>query len=129
MKTNRSLIVFILLSAITFGIYALYFWSVYARDMNAVCQGDGRHTRGILARIIFSMLTFGIYELFWMYNVGERISANAHKRGIHCNVTGGGILLWYILGSFIFIGPLVAMHKMIHGLNDLCAAYNAEHRA
>lgn len=124
MKTNRGMIKLILLSAITFGIYSLFFWHKYAEDMNIVCQGDGKHTRGILARIIFSTITFGIYELVWMYNVGERISANAHKRGIHCNVSGGSILLWYILGSFIFIGPFVALHKMIHGLNDLCYAYN-----
>lgn len=124
MKTNRSLLVLILLSAITCGIYALYFWSCYARDMNTVCQGDGKHTRGILARIIFSMLTLGIYDLVWMYGVGERISMNTHKQGIHCNTTGGSILLWYILGSIIIIGPFIAMKKMIDGLNDLCAAYN-----
>ena len=127
MKANRSLIALILLSIITFGIYPLFFWSGYARDMNIVCQGDNRHTRGILARIIFSTLTFGIYELIWMYSAGERISQNCHKRGIHCNVTGGNVLLWYILGSFIFIGPFIALYKLISGLNDLCYAYNEGH--
>ena len=34
MKTNRSLLTLILLSIVTFGIYALYFWSKYAEDMN-----------------------------------------------------------------------------------------------
>ena len=38
---------------------------------------------------------------------------------------GGSILLWYILGSFIIVGPFIALHKIIHGLNDLCYAYNA----
>ena len=33
--------------------------------------------------------------------------------------------MWYILGSFILIGPFVAMHKMISGLNALCSNYNA----
>lgn len=125
MKANRSVLAFILLSVITFGIYTLFFWSKYAQDMNIVCQGDGKHTRGIFARIIFSILTLGIYDLIWMYNVGERISANAHRRNIHCNITGGSILLWYILGSLIIVGPLIALHKMIHGLNDLCYAYNS----
>lgn len=124
MKTNRSLLMLIILSAITFGIYPLFFWSKYASDMNIVCQGDNRHTRGILARIIFSAITFGIYELVWMYNVGERISFNAHKRGLHCNVSGTSILLWFILGSFIIVGPFIALHKMLSGLNNLCYAYN-----
>lgn len=124
MKNDRSLIILILLSTITFGIYGLYFWSKYAQDMNIVCQGDGKHTRGIIARIVFSMITFGIYEMVWMYGVGERIAENAHKRGRRVNISGGGLLLWYILGSFIVIGPFIALHKMIHGLNDLCYAYN-----
>ena len=64
MKTNRSLLTLILLSIITFGIYALYFWSKYAEDMNIVCNGDGKHTRGILSRIIFSALTLGIGSLW-----------------------------------------------------------------
>ncbi len=125
MKTNRSLIVLILLTLVTFGIYPLFFWHKYSQDMNIVCAGDGKHTRGILARILFSIITLGIYDLVWMYGVGERISFNAHKKGVHCNITGGSILLWYILGAFILIGPFVALHKMLSGLNTLCDAYNA----
>ena len=125
MKTNRSLLTLILLSIVTFGIYSLYFWSKYAEDMNIVCNGDGTHTRGILARIIFSILTLGIYELVWMYGVGERIAINSFKRNIYCNASGSSVLMWYILGSFILIGPFVAMHKMISGLNALCSNYNA----
>lgn len=128
MPTNRGVLKLIILSAITFGIYPLFFWSKYASDMNIVCQGDNRHTRGILARIVFSFITFGIYDLFWMYGAGERISYNAQKRGIPCNVSGTGVLLWFILGSFIFVGPFVALHKLLHGLNDLCYAYNEGRR-
>lgn len=124
MKTNRSLLMLLILSFVTFGIYPLFFWSGYAQDMNIVCQGDNRHTRGIIARIIFSMLTFGLYDLIWMYKAGERISHNSYRRGIHCNVTGSSVLLWYIVGSLIFVGPFVALYKLIDGLNDLCYAYN-----
>ena len=128
MKTNRGVLKLIIFSALTGGIYALFFWSKYASDMNIVCQGDNRHTRGIFARIIFSMLTFGLYDLIWMYKAGERISINAHKRGIHCNVTGGSVLAWFILGSLIVVGPFVALYKLIDGLNDLCYAYNDARR-
>ena len=125
MKANRSLMALIFFTIITFGIYALFFWSGYARDMNIVCQGDRKHTRGIFARIVFSLLTFGIYDLVWMYGVGERISANAHRRNIHTNVTGSSVLLWHIFGALVIVGPFIAAHKMIDGLNELCYAYNA----
>ena len=125
MKTNRSLLVLILLSFLTLGIYPLFFWHGFARDMNIVNANDGKKTRGILARIVFSVLTLGIYDFVWLYSAGERISINSHRYGIHCNTTGSSVLLWYILGSFIIAGPFVALHKLIDGLNKLCANYNA----
>ena len=129
MKTNRSLLKLILLSIITFGIFGLLFWSQYAKDMNFVCSGDGKKTRGIFARIIFSLITFGIYELVWMYGAGERIAMNSQKKGVPCSTSGGNVLLWYILGSLIVVGPLVAMHKLIEGLIRLSEAYNAGTRS
>ena len=50
MKTNRSLLTYILLSIITCGIYAIYFEYAFARDMNIVCvnapeYGEGRRWR------------------------------------------------------------------------------------
>ena len=94
MKTNRSLLVYILLSILTLGLYSLYFWPCFARDMNVVCVGDGRRTRGILARIIFSALTFGIYEIVWLYTTGDRIRINAHRLNVPVSCTGGGVLAW-----------------------------------
>lgn len=85
MQTNRSLIKLILLSIITLGIYALFFWSAYARDMNIVCEGDGKKTRGILARIVFSILTLGIYDFVWLYGAGDRIAPTASARA--CRTT------------------------------------------
>ncbi len=124
MRTDRSLLKLILLSIITLGIYSLWFWSQYAKDMNTVCQGDGKTTRGILFRIILSILTLGIYDLVWMYGVGSRIHDNCYKYNIACETTGGSVLLWFVLGAAIIIGPFVAIHKMIDGLNRLCEHYN-----
>lgn len=129
MREDRSLLTLILLGIITLGIYPLFFWHGYAQDMNAVCAGDGRKTRGILARIVFSILTLGFYDLFWLYNAGERISINCYRRHITPTTNGGNILLWFILGSFILIGPFVALYKIINGLNVLCMDYNREGRS
>ena len=125
MKTNRSLLALILLSIVTFGIYGLWFWHKYAEDMNTVCAGDGKHTRGILARFLFSLLTLGIYDYVWSYAAGERIAEQAHRRGVYCSTTGGSVLLWRLLGSLLFgIGIFVSTYKLINGLNVLCEDYN-----
>lgn len=124
MREDRSLIKYILLSIITFGFYGIYFLHAYARDMNIVCSGDGRRTAGALKVILLTAVTCGIYAFIWYYKVGERINENCVRRGISSPCTGGSLLCWFIFGSLIYIGPFVMMHKMIKGLNLLCAAYN-----
>ena len=124
MKENRSLLLLVLLSIFTLGIYALFFWYAYARDMNIVCAGDGRKTRGIIAQVVFSILTLGIYNLIWIYGAGDRIFFNCVKKNIPNTVSGGSVLLWYVLGSFILIGPFVGSYQLISGLNQLCIDYN-----
>ncbi len=124
MKTNRSLFKLIVFSILTVGIYDLWFWSRYAKDMNIVCSGDGKTTRGIIVRILLGILTLGIYEFIWLYSAGERIANNSRAKGIPCNTTGGNVLLWDIFGILIIIGPFIAMYKLIDGLNSLCSAYN-----
>ena len=127
LKTNRSILKLILLSLVTFGIYPLFFWSRYAKDMNIVCAGDGRKTRGILFRLLFGFLTFGIYDLIWMYGAGERIFQRSARRNIPTNTTGGKVLVWYLFGILIIVGPFIALHKLLDGLNQLCLDYNETH--
>ncbi len=114
----------IVLSIITFGIYPLFFWHGYARDMNIVCAGDGRKTSGIIVQVVFSIFTLGIYNLIWIYSAGDRIFYNCTKRNIPNTVSGGSVLLWYVLGSFILIGPFIGLYQLISGLNQLCISYN-----
>ncbi|MBR4333069.1 MAG: DUF4234 domain-containing protein [Clostridia bacterium] len=80
MRTDRSLLKLILLSIITLGIYWLWFWSQFAKDMNIACEGDSKTTRGIFFRILLSIITLGIYEFVWMYGVGSRIHNNCYQK-------------------------------------------------
>ncbi len=122
MKTNRSVIAYILLTLITFGIYGLYTIHAIARDTNILCHGDGKHTRGLIGLWFFSLITCGIYPLFWYYGLGERLSYACHHRGIHCNISGGSLLLWMIVGAMLCgLGPFIALHQIFSALNKLSA--------
>lgn len=127
MKENRSLLVYIVLSILTLGIYHWCFWYAYARDMNIVCAGDGRKTGGIIAQIVFSILTLGIYDCIWVYGAGDRIFFNCTKRNIPNTISGGSVLLWRTLGVFIIVGPFLSTYQLISGLNQLCIDYNKNH--
>lgn len=128
LKADRSLVAYILLNFITCGIYGWYFLYALARDVNAVCAGDGKSTAGLVKLILLSFITCGIYSFFWYYNLGNRLAANAPRYGLNFQENGTTILLWLVLGSMLCgIGPFIAMHIIIKNTNTLCGAYNYQH--
>ncbi len=130
MKTNRSLISLILLSIITFGIYPLFFWHFYVKDVNVLCAGDGKNTKGIFLLILFSFLTLGIYGLVWTCGMQNRLRDNASRYNAGLISGGGTVLCWSIFGALLFgIGPLVALYIQIKSINALAYGYNAKHTA
>ena len=128
LKADRSLVAYILLNFITCGIYGWYFLYALARDVNAVCAGDGKTTPGLAKFILLSFITCGIYSFFWYYSLGNRLAANAPRYGLNFQENGTTVLLWLVLGSMLCgIGPFIAMHIIIKNTNDLCGAYNYQH--
>ena len=64
-QTDRSLVMYILLSIITCGIYGYYFIYKLAVDVNEMCKSDGDSTPGLLAFILLSLITCGLYAYYW----------------------------------------------------------------
>ncbi len=125
LKTDRNLLVYILLSLITCGIYGYYFLYTMARDVNVACEGDGQSTSGLVAFILLSFITCGIYAIYWYYTLGNRLCANAPRYGLNFQENGTTILMWMIFGSLICgIGAFIASNILIKNCNAICAAYN-----
>lgn len=125
---NRSLLVYIILTIITCGIYSYYFIYKMAHDVNIACEGDGEKTSGLVAFIVLSFITCGIYSLFWQYGLGNRLASNAPRYGMHFQENGTTVLLWDIFGSLLCgIGSFVAMNILIKNSNKICYAYNRAH--
>jgi uncharacterized membrane protein len=124
LKTNRGFIKFTLLSLITLGIYALVFWSKFAKDANVACAYDGKKTRGIWLTLLFSLLTLGIYALIWDIKLASRVIDGAEHYNVKTSVSMSSYLLWKILGLFIAIGPIVAYALLFKTMNRVCKAYN-----
>ncbi|MCR4733249.1 MAG: DUF4234 domain-containing protein, partial [Lachnospiraceae bacterium] len=57
LRTDYSLVAYILLGIVTCGIYPLYMVHCLARDMNVTGNGDGQHTNGLLMLILLSTIT------------------------------------------------------------------------
>ncbi len=124
-KENRSTLGIILLTIITFGIYSFFLVYELARDTNIACKEDGKNTQGLLAYIILTIITFGIYSFIWWIFVIERWDVYLRKHGVPVRITGLGYFLWTFVGSFIIIGPLVALYQAVQTINDVARLNNA----
>lgn len=128
LKTDRGLLVYIILSIITCGIYGYYFLYRMALDVNIACEGDGEHTAGLLQFIVLSFVTCGIYSWIWYYKLGNRLAENAPRYGMNFQENGTTVLMWQLFGALLCgIGPFMAMHILIKNSNKICNAYNQAH--
>ena len=125
LRTDRNFWTYFLLSIITCGIYGLVFLHYLVKDVNKACEGDGKHTSGILLYIVLSYLTCGIYGFIWLYQLGNRLAENGRRYGYNVVENGTSVLMWALFGSLLCgIGPLIAMNIIITNTNTVCDGYN-----
>jgi hypothetical protein len=129
MIKKRGLASYILLSIITFGIYGWWRIHILAKDINLMCDGDGKKTRGLLAYLFLGLITLGIYDLVWLYMVGDRLYDNAKHYNLTFKEGGGTVLLWLLPGALVIVGPFIAMHIIFKNTNALADEYNKKHFA
>ena len=83
MLQKRSVAVAIILSIVTCGIYAIYWFIKLTDEMNFV-TGTQQDTSGGVA-FLLSLVTCGIYTYYWMWKQGDKIDkyyGNGGSRGI-----------------------------------------------
>ena len=124
-KTNYSMIKTILLSIITFDIYALVVYSNMSTDINVIASKyDGKKTMHFcLIFFIFSWLTCGIAPIVWYHRLSARIGKELARRGIAYRFGAGSFWGWNVLGAFILVGPFVYLHKLCKAMNLLGEDY------
>jgi len=126
LKTNRGLAKFILLSIITFGIYALVVMTGLSDDINIIASRyDGKKTMNfLLVSLILTPVTCGIFALVWYHQLSARIGAELERRGIDYSFGAKDFWLWSFLGSMIIVGPFIYTHKLFKAMNLLSENYN-----
>ena len=125
LAADRNLVVFIVLSFITLGIYTIVFYYKIVRDINTIASRyDKRTTINFLLVILLSLLTLGIFGLYWFHTTFDRIGDELARRKIDYTFDAVAFWLWGVLGIFIIVGPFVCVHKTCKAMNKLCEHYN-----
>jgi len=124
-KTDRDILKVILLSIVTCDIYWFWFMHQLAKDVNIMCEGDGKKTAGLLKMVILTVLTCGIYGVYWWISIADRLYLNGSRYGVQTPYKGSSVLMWLVLG-FYCLAPLrfVAFYQAMENANVLAAAYN-----
>ena len=73
---NRDIVMAVILSIITCGIYGIYWFIVMTDDANVI--SDEQNASGGLA-FLYTLLTCGIYGIYWNYKMGQKLFAAGQK--------------------------------------------------
>jgi len=92
---QRSIVVCILLSIVTCGIYGIY-WMIKLNDELNASAGKPNATSGGMV-FLFTLITCGIYGYFWYYKMGENVDAIKTSKGLVSSNTG---IIYLVLGLF-----------------------------
>lgn len=121
LKTNRGWFKLWFLTFITCGIYPFFFYHRFAKDINLVCEEDGRKTAGLGKLILFTLITFGVYGIIWMWKTANRIRAYGVRHNVPVKTSGAKYFLWCTVGNLLFgLGPIIGLHKYLKSMNKIC---------
>ena len=126
LRSDRSLGMFILLTVVTLGIYAIIFFASAANDLNTLASRyDGRKTMHFaLLFFIIGPITFGIGFYVWFHIISGRVGNELRRRQVYQQFDASTFWLWAVLGSLIVVGPFVYVYKFCEAMNALTRSYN-----
>lgn len=110
---HRNILVCILLTFVTCGIYGIYWFVCITNDTNRLTPAPD--TSGGLA-FLFSFLTCGIYGFYWSYRKGEIICEYRRRQGIPASSDGVMYLILSLCGLSIITLCLIQ-----HDLNKIAS--------
>ncbi len=92
---EKNIVVAVILSIVTCGIYGIYWFITMTEDVNALCDDDYKTSGGMA--FLFSLITCGIYGWYWSYKMGEKVDK---IKGV--GPAGNSNILYLILSIFGF---------------------------
>jgi hypothetical protein len=96
MVKERDIVVSIILSIVTCGLYAIY-WFIVLTDDAATLNGDTKFSGGMA--FLLTLITCGIYGIYWYYKMGKELYEAGEKRNVPISDNS---VLYIILGLFGF---------------------------
>ena len=117
---ERGMITYILLSVLTLGIYHIVFWTKLSKDVNALCEGDGKKTMKYVFCFLLNIVTVGIFGFIWKYKLAKRLQENAARYDLKFSESGALVVVLAIVFAFFPVSQFV----LVKNFNKMAVAYN-----
>ncbi|MCQ2751792.1 MAG: DUF4234 domain-containing protein [Coriobacteriales bacterium] len=123
MTKNRSIVLCIVFSIITCGIYELYWIYKLAQETNIITNHTQDTGPGMV--LLLGIVTCGIYLIYWAYKTGEKFNTYSKQIQVSSNDNYGILYLILMIGSYLTGGicMLICFGLMQDYLNKLGQQY------
>ena len=121
---KRNYVSYLLLSIITFGIYHIIFWNKISKEVNALCEGDGKKTIKYIFALLLSIPTLGIFGIIWKCKLAERLKNNASRYDLKFSEGKGVLAVLSTAGLLFLAGPSIGHYVLIKNFNAIGEAFN-----
>ena len=91
----RNIVICIILSIVTCGIYGLIWFFGLVNDLNKAAPSPDDKTPGTV--LLFSIVTCGIYSIIWLYKSGEKVDRIRTQNG---EAPSSSALIYLLLSLF-----------------------------
>lgn len=108
---QRDIVMCVLFSIFSFGIYAVYWIYIITEEANALSENEEGCAGGAMA-ILYAVITLGIYLWYWAYKMGARLHTARVKRGVVCSTSNGLIYLVLSIVQLDFIGIMLMQNEL-----------------
>jgi hypothetical protein len=100
--------------------------TVLGKNVNALCEGDGKKTMKYGFAFFLSVITVGIYGIIWKVKLAERLKVNAERYELMIPEGGTEVALFSTLGIIALgAGIPISSFIIIKNYNMIAEAYNA----
>lgn len=122
---KKNLALYIILSIVTCGIFALVWLAMLANDLRTMSKDESKMSGGMV--VLLTIVTFGIYGWIWYYQAGETLNSIKASRGISADQSSGVLyLLLAVFGLSIVSSALIqdSLNKLIDSSSNNGNYYN-----
>lgn len=108
---ERDIVMCVLLSFFTLGIYIIYWFYKMTEDANSLTDNETGCAGGGMA-IIYSVLTMGIYLWYWSYKMGDRIGIAREKKSMTKDTNYGVLYMILSIVQLDFVGFMIIQYEL-----------------